>query len=131
GAPTKGTLDPALLEWCSETRRPIFGQGQPDGKLGAAAGAIAGGLDAAAVQLDQAFDEGEPEPESTAAAELALLRLDERVEELGQDLRRDADAGIADGEDGRGRWGLGVGRWVRRSSRTPNAQPPAPNAHSN
>ena len=53
-------------------------------------------LDRAAVQLDQALHQREPEPEPALRAVERLARLEEQIEHVRQQLRRDADAVVRD-----------------------------------
>ena len=62
-----------------------------------AASALAEDVDRPTVQLDQAFDQRQPQAQAAAAARDALVALDEGVEDAGEHLRGNADAGVTDG----------------------------------
>ena len=57
---------------------------------------VAGGDDGSAVHLDQLLDDGEAQAEAAAFAGEAGVGLAESLEEMRQELRGDADAGIDD-----------------------------------
>ena len=59
------------------------------------AGTVAGRLDATAVQLGQALDDGQTETQTAARPLQALIRLGEHLKQVRQDLRVDADPRVA------------------------------------
>ena len=68
-----------------------------------------------AVQLDQVTHDREPEAEAAVRARGRAVRLPEALEDVGQELRRDALAGVADAR---------ARRWRRRArARTPTVPP--------
>ena len=73
---------------------------QAEDELAAAARAVAPGLDAPAVHLHQAADEGQADPQPPLGAVERAVDLGEQVEDLREHLGGDADAGVADAEDG-------------------------------
>ena len=63
---------------------------QPHGELAAPARPVAGGLDRAAVQLDQPLDQRQADPQAALGAGQRAVALREQVEDLRQRLGRDA-----------------------------------------
>ena len=61
------------------------------------------GVTGAAVQLDEVADDGEPEPEPAVRRVMVRVGLAEAVEDVGQELGRDALARVADLRSRRGR----------------------------
>ncbi len=80
---------------CSRDRGR-FGTGKADGEFTSLAGALAMDADAAFVHFDQRADDGQPDAQAAARAREGLIGLDEQIEELGQELRRDSDAVVGD-----------------------------------
>ena len=77
------------------------GARERDGEPRAAAHASAFGSDGAAVQFDQVLDDREPESQAGRGIRFALP---ERLKDVRQEVRMDADAGVADRHhDGRRR----------------------------
>src|SRR5690606_7319482 len=72
------------------------GYGQAYSEPGALAGTVAVGVNGAAVQFHEFFDDGEAEPEAAAGADLAGFGLAEALEEAGQEFGVDAPPGVAD-----------------------------------
>src|SRR6266511_2248143 len=70
---------------------------QVDGKGRAEAGACAVRLDASAVQVHDVPRDREAEPEAAVQARGGRVRLAEAIEHRGQEVRVDADAGVAHG----------------------------------
>src|SRR6185312_17285219 len=58
--------------------------------------ALALGADRAAVLLGEELDEGEAEPEAAVLAREGGVRLAEPIEDVGEEARGDAPAGVAD-----------------------------------
>ena len=67
-------------------------------ELAAVSQAGAGGLDRAAVQLDQAFRQGQANSQSALRAVHRRVHLREHAEDLGQVLGADTEAGIRDAD---------------------------------
>ena len=82
----------------------LFGRGiverQAHDELRALAEPVAVGADLAAVQLDEALEERQPEPQAPAAPIEGRVRLHEGLEEPREHLRRHADARVRDADDG-------------------------------
>ena len=72
---------------------------EADDELAAPAHAVAGGGDAPAVQLDQAPDQGQADPQPPLAAVERAVGLGEQVEDAREQLRGDPDAGVADPDE--------------------------------
>src|SRR5207248_1488415 len=68
--------------------------------LRAATGPVAAHADLAAMQLDEPLDQGQPQPETAAAAVDARLALGKSVEDSRHEIRFHANAGVADADDG-------------------------------
>ena len=69
-------------------------QPEPDGEDRAQAAAVAVRLHGAAVHLDEVADQGQPQAQAAVGARRRAVRLAEPVEHVGQELRRDPDAGV-------------------------------------
>ena len=68
--------------------------------MSAGAGTVARRAHLAAVQLDQALDQRQPQPEAAICAPRGPIRLGERIEHVRQEFRRNPDAVVADRELG-------------------------------
>ena len=95
-APTAGnagcvrTTRPALAAATATGRRTVNSLPRP--------GPVAGGLDRAAVHLDQPLHQRQPDAQAALRAVERAIDLREEVEHLGQHLRGNADAGVAHAE---------------------------------
>ncbi len=74
-------------------------RGQAHRERAAVSRARARRVHAAAVQLGDASDQGEAEPQAARAAVGPALALGEEIEDARQHLGRDPDAGVADAQD--------------------------------
>ena len=68
---------------------------QADGHRGAQAQAVAVGGDGPAVLLDQVAGDGQAQAEAAVIPRRAAVGLAEAIEDVGQEVGRDADAGVA------------------------------------
>ena len=68
--------------------------GQADGEAAALPRAGAGGLDGAVLQLDQPPDQREPDAQPALRPVEAALALDEQIEDVREQVRRDAHARV-------------------------------------
>ena len=73
---------------------------EPDDEFGPVAQPLARDGDRAAVQLDQAMDERQADPQAALRPIQRLVRLDEEFEDVLLHLGRDPDARVADPQDG-------------------------------
>ena len=94
-APRRGARPATLADASARLlRRP---ERQPDREAGALAhGALH--RHRAAVQLGEELDHGQPEPRALELSRQAAVDLTERLEEVLQPLRRDADAAVGDAD---------------------------------
>ena len=73
---------------------------QPHFEGAALPGALAPRADLTAVQLDEPADECETDPQPAGAGVCRSITLDDQSEQFGQQIRRDANPGIADAKHG-------------------------------
>ena len=77
-------------------------KGEGDGKSGPLADAIALGLDGAAMKFDELLDDGKTEAEAAELAAGAAVGLAEAIEDIGEEIGVDAQAGVGNANDGVG-----------------------------